>query len=345
MTSADYWRLSTLPTRSINVGIASPRDVAAERDAVVRVLNYWNVRHRELMLNAVGWEAASTPTLGDHPQNILNREVIEHCQLLVAVFWSRLGMPTPNAASGTVAEIEHFIRVKGPGRVMLYFCTRPLPHDVDAAELARLREYKMEMTSRGLYWEYQSVEEFEGALYRHLDGKVADFLAGRFPAPGSTKQADSLKAPLLRRLNLPYPFGEPGKAVLPIVQNGDMWQVVFGLSIRNDGTADARNWRVRFVTSDDGTMMGVNRARDGRNVTETFVGPGYQYEVFSAGSGDTVPGVAGMAVPIAGRHTLNFRDRPDTVEVICLLTADGMPAQDAVLRLEVDWATMTARFR
>jgi hypothetical protein len=180
---SDEWTVSAPVARSIRVGIASPRDVAAERNVVVRVLNYWNERHRDLLLHAVSWESASTPALGDHPQNILNREVIEHCQLLVAVFWSRLGTPTPDAASGTVAEIEHFIRAKGPRRVMLYFCARPFQHDVDAAELARLHEYKKQMASRGLYWEYRSVEEFEGVLYRHLDGKVAEFLAGRLPPP------------------------------------------------------------------------------------------------------------------------------------------------------------------
>jgi hypothetical protein len=118
---------------------------------------------------------------------------------------------------------------------------------------------------------------------------------------------------------------ETTNRVLPIVQNGDMWQVVFGLSIRNDGSADARNWRVRLVTSDGGTLMGINRALDGRNVTETFVGPGWPV--------------------LAGRHTLNFRDRPETVEVKCLLTADSMPAHEAVLRLEPEWTTMTASFR
>ena len=145
------------------------------------------MRHPDLILQPVGWESASTPTLGDHPQRIVNRDVIERCQLLVAVFWSRLGTPTPDAASGTVAEIEHFIRVKGPGRVMLYFCTRPLQPDVDATEFVRLRQYKEQMASRGLYWEYQSVEEFEGALYQHLDGKVADFRAGRLPPPATVQ--------------------------------------------------------------------------------------------------------------------------------------------------------------
>jgi hypothetical protein len=50
-----------------------------------------------------------------------------------------------------------------------------------------LRQYKEQMASRGLYWEYQSVEEFEGALYRHLHGKVADFRAGRLPPPATVQ--------------------------------------------------------------------------------------------------------------------------------------------------------------
>jgi hypothetical protein len=338
--------LSAPQMRRVNVGIASPGDVAAERAAVLRVLSRWNAQlHHNAMLIAVGWELASVPTLGEHPQKILNKQIIERCQLLVAVFWSKLGTPTPIAPSGTVEEIDEFINLKGPARVMLYFCTRDVPPEfVDQAELSRLRDYKAEMRSRGLYYEYRSLEEFERVLYQHLDAKVAEFLAGRLPPPGGTGQTAGPNVPLLR-LDLPYQFGEPRNRVLPIVQNSDMWQVVFGFSIRNEGTADARNWRVRLVTSDGGTLMGINRALDGRNVTETFVGPGWQYEVFSAGAGDTVPAVAGMATVLAGRHTLNFRDRPETVEVKCLLTADSMPAHEAVLRLEPDWTTMTARFR
>jgi hypothetical protein len=187
------WTTSAPVTRSINVGIASPGDVAAEREAVVRGLNRWNVRHSDLILNAVSWESASTPSLGDHPQNILNRDVIERCQLLVAVFWSRLGTPIPNAPSGSAAEIEHFSRVKGTGRVLLYFCIGPLPPDADAAEAARLREYKAEIGSRGLYSEYQNVDQFERLLYEHLDSKVAEFRAGPLASP-NTGAVDAVPA-------------------------------------------------------------------------------------------------------------------------------------------------------
>lgn len=58
----------------INVGISSPGDVAEERAAAARVLMRWNAqRHHGAMLNALGWESASVPALGDHPQNILNK--------------------------------------------------------------------------------------------------------------------------------------------------------------------------------------------------------------------------------------------------------------------------------
>jgi hypothetical protein len=168
----------------INVGVASPSDVTRERLAVLRVLNRWNARNHDAVLNALGWEAAAVPALGDHPQNILNKQLIERWQLLVAIFWSKLGTPTPNAESGTVDEINHFIRLKGPGRVLLYFCTRPVPQRrLDLAELARLQAYKNDVRSRGYYCEYQSVEQFQRLLYEHLDGKVAEYLAGRLPRP------------------------------------------------------------------------------------------------------------------------------------------------------------------
>src|SRR5215831_11919562 len=187
------------PTRRINVGIASSDDVAEERAAVLRVLERWNAGHFTAMLNAISWELASVPSLGDHPQNILNKLIIPRCQLLVAICWSRLGTPTPTAPSDTVDEINEFIRLKGAGRAMLYFCTRSVPHErIYPIGLARLRDCKAEMRSRGLYWEYQSVEEFESLLYEHLDGKVTEFLAGHFPPPGRRGKTDSLNAPLLR---------------------------------------------------------------------------------------------------------------------------------------------------
>ena len=102
---------------------------------------------------------------------------------MVAIFWARLGTPTPSAKSGTVEEIREFIKLKGSKRVMLYFCTRDLPNNIDPAELARLRDFKSEMQSAGLYCDYNTVKEFEGVLYRHLDAKVQQLMQGKLPLP------------------------------------------------------------------------------------------------------------------------------------------------------------------
>jgi len=191
----DGWERSAPLVPRINVGISSPGDVARERAATSRVLMRWNAqRHHGAMLNPLEWESAAVPTLGDHPQNILNEDIIRRCQLLVAIFWSTIGTPTPNAPSGTVDEINEFIRLKGPRRVMLYFCARRVPLALrDSAEQARLGEYRAEMQSRGLYFKYRSVEEFERVLYQHLDAKVDDYLADRLPRPNLDRRKPKTK--------------------------------------------------------------------------------------------------------------------------------------------------------
>ena len=195
----------------INIGIASPGDVPEERAAVPKIVMRWNSRNDHATLNALMWEFASVPELGSHPQQVLDRQIVDKSDLLVAIFYSKLGTPTPSAPSGTVEEIREFIRVKGPRRVMLYFCTRSLPHDIDPAELAKLREFKAEMRSQGLYFEYLTVEQFVGDLYRHLDAKVKDYLEGKLPLPEpKTPSKDDLAKARLQsdpRMRAPIDFG------------------------------------------------------------------------------------------------------------------------------------------
>ena len=127
--------------------------------------------------------------LGDHPQHILDERILPKSDLLVAILWSKLGTPTPTAPSGTVEEIREFIRIKGPKRVMLYFCTRDLPYSADPADMAKIREFKAEMQSQGLYHEYTTVDQFERDLYQHLDAKVNEFLKGKLPIPEAVATA------------------------------------------------------------------------------------------------------------------------------------------------------------
>lgn len=184
----------------VNIAVASPNDVSDEHNAVLRILNRWNSSNDIASLSSLTWRT-TVPALGDHPQHLLNKDILERSQLLVAIFWSKLGTPTPTAPSGTVEEIREFIRLKGPGRVMVYFCTRDLPHNIDTDNLLRLRQFKSELQSQGLYHEYKTVEQFEVDLYYHLDSKVRDLLAGKFPLPKTHPPATAPELPT--KTNLP----------------------------------------------------------------------------------------------------------------------------------------------
>src|SRR5258706_8401132 len=95
----------------VRVMIASPSDVVQERRVIRDVIEEWTAVHaedRRTVLLPVGWETHSSPDMGDRPQAVLNKQLLKSCDLIVAVFWTRLGSPTGAAASGTVEEInEH----------------------------------------------------------------------------------------------------------------------------------------------------------------------------------------------------------------------------------------------
>ncbi|AWB33960.1 DUF4062 domain-containing protein [Orrella marina] len=159
---------------AFNVMIASPGDVASERAIVRDVVYEWNAVNsgtRKTVLLPVGWETHSSPEMGATAQQIINRQVLNKCDLLVGVFWTRIGTPTEKHLSGTVEEIEEHI---GSGKpAMLYFSSQPVAMDtVELVQLQQLKEFKQSCQSRGLYESYDSHAEFKNKFYRHLQLKV-----------------------------------------------------------------------------------------------------------------------------------------------------------------------------
>jgi hypothetical protein len=156
------------------VMIASPGDVAGERTVIREVLAEWNVIHsdtRKLVLLPIGWETHTSPEMGERPQAIINKQILKDCDLLVGVFWTRIGTATGDYASGTVEEIEEHIKAGKPA--MLYFSAAPvLPDSVDATQYAALKAFKDSCKSRGLYETYADINEFKGKFYRQLQLKL-----------------------------------------------------------------------------------------------------------------------------------------------------------------------------
>lgn len=159
--------------------IASPGDVEDERKILSDIIyewNYVNSRDRRVVLLPLRWETHSAPEFGSRPQAVINRQVVDHCDMAVGVFWTRLGTPTSNAASGTAEEIA---RVGNAGKpVMLYFSRAKVDIDsVDFEEFQRLREFKSKTYPQGLVENYESPAEFRTKFTRQLALKMLDVIA------------------------------------------------------------------------------------------------------------------------------------------------------------------------
>lgn len=154
----------------IDVMIASPSDVAQERQIVRNVIAEWNAIHakdRKIVVMAIGWETHSTPNMGDRPQAIINGQLLKDADLLVAVLWTRLGSPTGVAASGTVEEIEEHIRAGKPA--MVYFSKAPVRLDsVDNDQYTAVKAFKELLKPQGLVEEYEDLSEFRSKFARQL---------------------------------------------------------------------------------------------------------------------------------------------------------------------------------
>jgi hypothetical protein len=154
----------------LKIMLASPSDVSQERQMARGVISEWNVVHSEdrgLVLMPVGWETHASPQMGDRPQAVINKQVLQGSDLLAAMFWTRLGSPTGSAASGTVEEIEEHLQSGRPA--LIYFSSAPVrPDSVDNEQYVALLEFKKWCRERGLVDEYESLEEFRTLFSRHL---------------------------------------------------------------------------------------------------------------------------------------------------------------------------------
>jgi hypothetical protein len=135
-----------------NVMIASPSDVPDEREIVRKAVLGWNAAHakdRRVILDAVGWETHSHPTMEESAQAALNKQILHDADLLVAIFGNRIGTPTKDALSGTVEEIERHIKANRPA--MIYFSDMDMPRErFDHEQWQRLNDFRTLCMARGL---------------------------------------------------------------------------------------------------------------------------------------------------------------------------------------------------
>jgi len=181
----------------IDVMIASPSDVPKERLIIRDVIAEWNAIHakdRKIVLMAIGWETHSSPEMGDRPQAIINGQLLKDADLLVAVFWTRIGSPTGSAQSGTVEEIEEHIGAGKPA--MIYFSMAPVRLDsVDDEQYSAVKAFRESLRPRGLVEEYEDLSQFRTKSARQLAQMVIRRFAGSSTVADHTALVAVVPAP------------------------------------------------------------------------------------------------------------------------------------------------------
>lgn len=158
--------------------VASPGDVGDERNVIPEIINEWNAINASMskvVLMPIKWETHSAPLLGDRPQAIINKQLVKDCDILVGVFWTRIGTNTGISISGTAEEIEQFVEMKKP--VMLYFSQALVdPDKIDISQFTILKNFKEKMRLQGLTESYQNIPDFRQKFSRQLSINVSNII-------------------------------------------------------------------------------------------------------------------------------------------------------------------------
>ena len=166
---------------TLSVMLSSPDDVR-NRGVIVllnQTISDWNSLHSDnekVTLVAKDWKAAY-PEMGiGEGQKAINEQILNPCDILIAIFWSQIGNPTKKFASGTIEEIETHILAGKPA--MVYFLNGPYPTGCDPKQLEKLQAYKDHCKERGLYKE---IDQLGDSLKLIIMADILRCIRDKFP--------------------------------------------------------------------------------------------------------------------------------------------------------------------
>jgi hypothetical protein len=178
-------------SETYRVLIASPSDLTEERQAATEAVNEWNAQHsvaESVVLLPVRWETHVVPQSGIRPQEAVNRQIVSGCDMLVGMFWTKIGTTTGVAESGRVEEIDQFVSAGKPA--LLYFSSRPIdPNKINLAQHKKLRSFKATTHKKALTGSFHSVEELRQTLLRDLMRQVRQLRTNKPVRAGKLDQA------------------------------------------------------------------------------------------------------------------------------------------------------------
>jgi hypothetical protein len=175
-------RQSNPQPRILRIVVASPSDVQRERDVLPSVLEELNsgvAADRGLRLELSRWETDSYP--GFHPegpQGLIDPSLkITDCDLLIGIFWKRIGTPTADGKTGTEHEFslayEAWHENNSP-QIFVYFNSKryAATSQAETEQWGQVLGFKDKFPKEGLWWPYKGKAQFEKLVRNHLTNYI-----------------------------------------------------------------------------------------------------------------------------------------------------------------------------
>ena len=148
--------------------ISCPGDVPLDDLATIqKAINRWNGIYGEqfgAVVIPISWGTHAAAEFGRPPQALLNDQLVDGCDICLALFANRLGTPTATAESGTAEEIE---RLSSSGKYVGILRSRRLvdPSTIDHTQAKRLDDYLGQISRNSLVLDYAD----DAQLSQHVD--------------------------------------------------------------------------------------------------------------------------------------------------------------------------------
>lgn len=150
--------------------ISCPSDVNNEIKIINRVVDNINDSigmSMDIFVKTLHWSKNITPGAGDYAQNLINEQILDKADIIIAIFGNKIGSATQNYESGTIEEIEYAIQEKK--KVFVYFSNKPIhKNEIDIDQEQKIRVFKDKYKNQGVYVEYCSDKEFSDSITRNL---------------------------------------------------------------------------------------------------------------------------------------------------------------------------------
>lgn len=171
--------------------ISCPSDVLDFLPQIEEAVDSFNRGFGEshsVQINTKHWTKNSFTYLekGMSGQDVINQQIVEKSDMMVAVFWTRFGTPTEKYGSGTEEEINRMLDSQKP--VFLFFLDKPIsPSKIDIEQLSRIRKFtdKLSTQKYGLYFSIDNESLLAIRLRDQLEMYFPSILSDKKSAPAS----------------------------------------------------------------------------------------------------------------------------------------------------------------